>query len=220
METVFRSDAPAMIEVDTIAKYLSVLTGGPFRLGDVGKFPVRKEKVKTFLWYQDARAVANKPYVHVVWMEQDDTIHIETERLGNTSDTTEWMYGDKALYDFVKMDFTGFEKAEVREEYAKKFPRVVKRLETYERLVSKMSAKLGVQMELLFHGSKGLASFRVEVRFETRGMAMPLVLHEIDRSVAALKKVFYEIAERQKTLYFTYALPANKQEEFQDKESR
>jgi hypothetical protein len=72
-------------------------------------------------------------------------------------------------------------------------------------------------MELLFHGSKGLASFRVEARFGTRGMAIPPVLHEIDRSVAALKKVFYEIAERQKTLYFAYALPANKQDEFQQK---
>jgi hypothetical protein len=212
---IARSGTP-MIDVDTIARYLSLLTGGPFRLGDAGDFLVRKERVKWFLWPTYPRAVPRTSHVHVAWIEQDDTVHIETERLGNTSDTTRWMYGDQALHEFVNMDLTGFEEASVREEYAKRFPQVVGRLETYQRFASKMSEKLGVQMELLLDGGKGLATFRLEARFGAQGMATPLVLHEIDRSIAALGQVYYEIAERQKRIYFTWALPANRAGGFEE----
>jgi hypothetical protein len=40
--------------------------------------------------------------------------------------------------------------------------------------------------------------------------------NEIDRSIAALEQVYYEIAERQKRLYFTWALPANRAGVFEE----
>jgi hypothetical protein len=200
----------AMIDADVVSRYLSVLTGGRFRQGAVGGYPIPEERVKWFLWSTYDRGVAAMPYVHVAWMGVDETLHMETERLGNTSDTTEWVYGEKALYEFVKMDLTGFDREEVRAEYAKKFPIVVRRLETYKRLAAKESVKSGVQMELLFHGGKGLADFRLRASFWTSKMDTSRTLHEIDRNIAALRKVYYEIAERQKNLYFIYALPANR----------
>lgn len=204
------SDESVMVDIDTVSRYLGVLTGGKFAPGVARGFPVPKEKTQWSLWSRDGRALAKMPYVNVAWMEDDGTLHIDTEPLGNTSDTTEWMYGDKALFEFVNMDLTGFENEKVRAEYAKKFPKVVRRLETYQRLVAKESSKRGVQMDLVFHGGKGLASFHLSARFGTNKLSTPLVLHEIDRSVAALKKVYYEMVERQKNLYFIYALPENR----------
>lgn len=215
-----RSEAPQMLDVNEIMRYLRVLTGKEFRSGPARDFPVPKEKVKWFLWSTEGRGVRETPYIHDVCAEQDETVHIGTERLGNTSDTTEWMYGDKALYEFVNMDLTGFEKPAIREEYAKKFPRVVNRLETYRKLATKTGEKLGVDMELQFNGGKGIASFWLEASFKAGEMDMPLVLHEIDRSIAALKQVYYEIYERQKDLYFIYALPANRKGTTEEEESR
>lgn len=216
----FGSETPQMLDVKEIMRYLKVLTGKEFRTGEARDFPIPKEKVKWFLYSLGAKGVRATPYIDKVWAERNESVHIETERLGNTSDTTEWMYGDKALYDFVNMNLTGFEKPAVREEYAKKFPRVVNRLETYRKLATKMSKKRGVDMELIFHGGKGLASFWLEARFGAGEMDMPLVLHEIDRSIAALKEAYYEIAERQRELYFIYALPANRKGTTEEEESR
>jgi hypothetical protein len=215
-----RSETPQMLDVKEIMRHLKVLTGKEFRTGEARHFPIPKERVKWFLYSLGVRGVRATPYIDKVWAEQNETVHIETERLGNTSDTTEWIYGDKALYDFVNMDLTGFERPAVREEYAKKFPQVVNRLETYRKLVTKISKKRGVEMELIFHGGKGLASFWLEARFGAGEMDMPLVLHEIDRSIVALKQVYYEIAERQRDLYFIYALPANRKGTTEEEESR
>jgi hypothetical protein len=215
-----RSEAPQMLDVNEIVRYLKVMTGKEFRMGKARDFPIPKERIKWFLYSLGARGVRATPYIDVVWAERDETVHIETERLGNTSDTTEWMYGDKALYELVDMDLTGFEKPAVREEYAKKFPIVVNRLESYRKLAAKTSKKSGVDMELMFHGDKGLASFWLEARFGAGEIDMPLVLHDIDRSVAALKQAYYEIAERQRDLYFIYALPANRKGTNEEEESR
>ncbi len=215
-----RSESLQMLDVNEIIRYLRVMTGKEFRTGKARDFPIPKESMMWFLYSLKARNVPTTPYIDKVWAEQDETIHVETERLGNTSDTTEWIYGDNALYEFVNMDLTGFEKPAVREEYSKKFPRVVNRLETYRNLAAKTSKKFGVEMELLFHGGKGIASFWLEARFGARGKDMPLVLHEIDRSVAALKEAFYEIAERQRNLYFIYALPANRKGTTEEEESQ
>ena len=199
-----------MIDVDVISRYLPVITGGKFEQGEVGRYPVNSERVMWFLWKKDGQGAHKTPYIHVVWIEPDGILHIETERLGNTSDITEWIYGEKSLYEFAKMDLTDFERPEVRAEYANRFPKVVGRLETYKKFAEKESVKHGVRIELLFNGTKGLADFRLQATFGTSDMDTPLVLHEIDRSIAALKRVYYEIAERQEQLYWIWALPANR----------
>ena len=210
LEAIARSGKPFMINVEAVSGYLSALKGGEFRQGEVRQYPIPKDEVRAFLYSSDARADALTPYLHVVWIDRQDGVHIETERLGNTSDTTEWMYGEKSLYEFVNMDLTGFEKASVRQEYAQKFPRVVRRLESYQRYVAKMSTKLGVRMDLILNGGKGIAAFWLAGQFEGKGMTTAVLLREIDRNVAALKQVYYEIVERQEKLYWIYALPANR----------
>jgi len=201
-----------LIDVAAVSRYLSALAGGEFRLAEVRDYPIAKDRVKTFMYFDgDARAASKTPYLHVVWIDNDELIHVETQRLGNTSDTTEWMYGEKALYDFAKMDLTGFEKKSVREEYGRKFPKVVRRLEIYRKYAARLSERLDVNLELLFHGTKGgLASFRLEAKFDTKGLSTKALLQELDRNIEALKHAYYEIAERQKNLYFLYALPANR----------
>jgi hypothetical protein len=114
------------------------------------------------------------------------------------------MYGDESLHDRGSMDMSGFDRVEGRSEYAKRFPLVVGRLNLYENYTAKLAEKLDVDMRLLFHGHKGLASFRLDARSGTDGMPFPLILHHIDLNVVALRQAFYEIAERQKRLCFMW----------------
>jgi len=208
LEAIVRSAGPSMIDVEAVSGYLSALKGAKFLKGEAN-YPTQVQ-VRAFFYSSDTRADARTPYLDVAWIDIEDGVHIETLRLGNTSDTTEWMYGDKSLYEFVKMDLTGFENASARQEYAQKFPRVVRRLESYQRYVMKMSTELGVQMELVLRGAKGIASFWLACQFDGKGLSTPALLRETDRNVAALRQVYYEIAKRQKDLYWIYALPANR----------
>jgi hypothetical protein len=192
-----------MLELDAVRKYLSVLMGKDFRQYEPGRCMVPAERVR---WIMQATWARGKqtPYVHTVWAEVDDTLHIESEVLGDTIDVTEWMYGDESLHYRGSMDMSGFDRVEGRSEYAKRFPLVVGRLNAYESYTSKLAEKLDVDMRLLFHGHKGLASFRLDARFGTDRMPFPLILHHIDLNVVALQHTFYEIADRQRTLYFTW----------------
>ena len=192
-----------MLELDVVRKYVSLLMAKDFQQYNPGRYPIPKESVRWFM--QATFAKVQTPYVQTIWAEIDDTLHIETELLGDTIDMTEWMYGDESLYERGSMDLTGFDRIEGRSEYAKKFPRVVGRLNSYERFASKLAEKLDVDMRVRVSGMKGIASFWLGAKFGTSGMPTPLILHHIDRNVAALREAFYEIAERQRTLYFMWA---------------
>ena len=193
-----------MLELDVVRKYVSLLMAKDFQQYNPGRYPIPTERVRWFI--QATFAKVQTPYVQTIWAEIDDTLHIETELLGDTIDMAEWMYGNESLYERGSMDLTGFDRIEGRSEYAKKFTRVVGRLNSHERFVSKLAEKLDVDMRLLVSGMERIASFWLGARFGTGGMTTPLVLHHIDRNVAALREAFYEIAERQRTLYFMWAL--------------
>ena len=197
-----------MLELDAIRKYLSMLTAKDFRQFEPGRYTIPAERVRWIMQAAWASGHMQTAYVHTVWAEVDETLHIESEVLGDTLDVTEWMYGDESLHDRGSMDMSGFDRVEGRSEYAKRFPLVVGRLNTYESYTSKLAEKLDVDMRLLFYGHKGLASFRLDARFETEGMPFPLILHHIDLNVAALSQPFYEIAERQRRLYFMWGSKA------------
>ena len=187
-----------------VKKYVSLLMAKDFQQYNPGRYPIPTDRVSWFMQATFAKGVQT-PYVQTIWAEIDDTLHIETELLGDTIDMTEWMYGDESLYERGSMDLTGFDRIEGRSEYAKKFPRVVGRLNSYERFASKLAEKLDVDMRVRVSGMKGIASFWLGAKFGTSGMPTPLILHHIDRNVAALREAFYEIAERQRTLYFMWA---------------
>jgi hypothetical protein len=192
-----------LLELDVVRKYISLLMAKDFRQGNPGRYPIPTERVGWFM--QGTFAKVQTPYVQTIWAEIDDTLHIETDSLGDTIDMTEWMYGDESLYDRGSMDLTGFDRIEGRSEYAKKFPRVVGRLNSYERLASKLAEKLDVDMGVRVSGMKGIAWFRLGAKFGTSGMPTLLILHHIDTNVAALREAFYAIAERQRTLYYMWS---------------
>jgi len=193
-----------LLELDVVKKYVSLLMAKDFQQYNPGRYPIPTDRVSWFMQATFPKGVQT-PYVQTIWAEIDDTLHIETELLGDTIDMTEWMYGDESLYERGSMDLTGFDRIEGRSEYAKKFPRVVGRLNSYERFASKLAEKLDVDMRVRVSGMKGIASFWLGAKFGTSGMPTPLILHHIDRNVAALREAFYEIAERQRTLYFMWA---------------
>jgi len=139
-----------LLELDLVRKYVSLLMAKDFRQCNPGRYPIPTERVGWFI--QATFAKVQTPYVQTIWAEIDDMLHIETELLGDTIDMTEWMYGSESLYERGSMDLTGFDRIEGRSEYAKKFPRVVGRLNSYERFASRLAEKLGVDMRVRVSG--------------------------------------------------------------------
>jgi hypothetical protein len=110
------------------------------------------------------------------------------------------------------MDLTAFgDKAKAWEETKNKFPPVINRLTRYEVAISQMSRESGVPLELLYHGSKGLASFRIEARVNARGKSPTEVQQGIEKAVNALKDAYYTMTLHQRRLADSWGrLPAGK----------
>jgi hypothetical protein len=186
---------------EAVLKAVKGLTNLDFRPGKVERYPVPKQQVKEFFWPADPRASRKKPHVHVMWIDIDNTVHIETDRLGNTIDMIEWIYGSEWMINLRRVNLEGFEKkGEAWTEFKKEFPPVVNRLLKYETVVSEISEKHKVPLEMLYHGSQGLASFRMEARIDSAELASLSVERAIHTAIAALEEAFYKIRAHQKRL--------------------
>ena len=88
-------------------------------------------------------------------------------RLGNTIDMIEWIYGSEWMIESQKSESRRIEKkGEVWTKFKREFPPVANRLLKYETVVTEISEKHKVPLEMLYHGSQGIASYRIEARIE------------------------------------------------------
>lgn len=190
-----------VLDQEAVLKAVKGLTNLDFRPGKVERYPVPKQKVKEFFWPADPGASRKKPYVHVLWIDIDNTVHIETDRLGNTIDMVEWIYGSEWMINLRRVNLEGFEKkGEVWTKFKREFPPVANRLLKYETVVTEISEKHKVPLEMLYHGSQGLASFRIEARIDSALMASLSAEKSINLAIAALEEAFDRIRRHQKRL--------------------
>jgi len=180
------------------------LTGVDFEPAKNGRYPippVPKERVREFFWATPSAASRKAPFVHVVWVDIDSILHIETDQLGDTMDMFEWIYGSESMRDRRRMNLDGIEKkGEVWAEFKKEFPPVANRLLKYETVVSEISAKNKVSLAMVYYGSQGLASFRIEARVDSAQMASLSMDRAIHIAIQALEEAFYNLRRQQKRL--------------------
>jgi hypothetical protein len=192
------------VDMGDVIKAAKGLTGVDFGPAKEGRYPippVPKERVKEFFWATPSAAERKAPYVHVVWIDIDGVVHIETNPLGDTIDMIEWIYGSESLRELRKMNLEGIEKkGEVWTEFKKAFPPVANRLLNYEVDVSEISAKHKVPLGLLYYGSEYLASFRIEARIDSTMLSSLSAERAIHTAIAALEEAFYRIRAHQKRL--------------------
>jgi hypothetical protein len=199
-----------MVDEDLVIQEVEGLTGVAFHPIEARNYPIPQERVKKFFYPTDPVVSRKKPFLHVIWIDVDDTVHIETEPLGDTMDMIEWIYGYEFYINRVRRNLAGIEKkAEVWAEFKQDFPPVAHRLLKYEVVVSELSKKHEIPLEMLYHGSEGLASFRIEARIGAERASDQRV---INLAITALEEVYYKIAEHQRRLADAWGyLPARSQ---------
>lgn len=192
------------VDMGDVAKAVNGLTGVEFATAKEGRYPIPptlKEEVKEFFWASPSPASRKAPYVHVLWIDVDDIVHIETDVLGDTIDMIEWIYGSEWMRERRKTNLEGIEKkGDVWAEFRREFPPVANRLLKYERVVSEISKRHGVTLEMIYSGSQGLASFRLEARVDPAQRESLSVEKSIHLAIVALEEAFYKIRRHQKRL--------------------
>jgi len=199
-----------LVEVEVVRALISSATNREFLLDVNPRYPLKKDRVRWFLSTTDVLAETQSPFVHVVWMDLEDTLHIETGRLGNTTNMIEWIYGE-VPNEAQGLEFAGFEKGgEKWEEMKVRFPHIINLLTKYEVEISQLSKVHDVPLQILYHGSKGLMSFRIEARVGTKNISPTRLAEAIESTLAALKDAYYRLAENQKSLADAWGhLPAS-----------
>lgn len=195
-----------MITVDMgeVVKAVKGLTGVDFEPAKEGRYPippVAKEKVKEFFWATPSAASRKVTYVHVLWIDTDSVVHIETNALGDTMDMIEWVYGSESMREQRRMNLEGIEKkGEVWAEFKKEFPPVANRLLKYETVVSEISKKHRVPLAMIYFGLNEIASYRIEAAIEPSQLASLSLEKAVHLAVAALEEAFFKIRQHQKRL--------------------
>src|SRR5689334_22466245 len=117
------ADGTIRLDQQEVTKAIKGLTRIDFHLGESDRYPVPKERVKAFFWPADPAISRRVPYVYVLWIDINNTIHIETDRLGDTLDMIEWIYGSEWLRNLSRENLEGFgQKTEVWAKFSRDFP--------------------------------------------------------------------------------------------------
>jgi hypothetical protein len=192
------------VDIGEVIKAVKGLTGVDFELAKDGRYPIPpvvKEKVKEYFWSTPTAASRKSPYVHVIWIDNDGIVHIETNALGDTMDMIEWVYGSESMRERRRMNLEGIEKKdEVWAEFKKEFPPVANRLLKYETVVSEISKKHKVPLAIIYFGLDEIASYRIEAVIEPTGVAALSLERVVNLAVTALEEAFFKIRQHQKRL--------------------
>ena len=199
-----KEGATVAVNSGAVIKAVKGLTGVDFEPAKEGRYPIPptpKEKVREFFWASPFPGIAKGPFVHVIWIDVDNAIHIETDALGDTMDMIEWVYGSESMRERRRMNLEGIEKkGEVWAEFKKEFPPVANRLLKYETVVSEISKKHKVHLGMLYFGLNEIASYRIEALIEPTQVASLSLERAVNLTVAALEETFFKLRQHQKRL--------------------
>ena len=176
-----------MGEVETIVRFVSDLTHSPFQVREPFlSYSIGKSK--WFIGCPDAYYAARAPYLTEVWADKEDNIWLESMELGNTIEWTEQLQSERLLPKLQKMDLTDFAKPEVRKEFGKTFPRVLKRLNGYESVVARVSLESGIHLEIRYDAEKTIVGFNIGAKILVKGLDLQSKLEKIRAAAEALRK--------------------------------
>jgi hypothetical protein len=192
------------VDSQAIIKAVKGLTGVDLEPAKEGRYPIPpipKEKVREFFWATPSTSTRKTAYVHVMWIDVDNVIHIETDALGDTMDMIEWIYGSEWMRERRRMNLEGIEKKdEVWADFKKEFPPVANRLLKYETDVSEISKKHNVHLGMLYFGLNEIASYRIEAVINPKETGSSSLEKAVHLAIAALEEAFFKIRQHQKRL--------------------
>ena len=141
-------------------------------------------------WYVFAPSLEAKSsrYAHDLWKDDRSSIYIESFYLGDTIRWIEDEYGEEGATVASKIDHSDF--AVARTVLAKKFPAVERSLRDYEKIVSDVSTKHGVNLSIRYEGGHGGAIFHLNAKIEAQPNNPEKDAAQIERNLEALKEAW------------------------------
>ncbi len=183
-----------MEEIETIIRFVSDLTHSPFQQREpFSSYSVGRSK--WFIGCPDAYYAAKSPYLTEVWSDKEDNIWLESMELGTTTEWAEKLHSDRLLPKLRKMDLTNFGNPEVRNEFGKTFPRVLRRLNGYEKVVAKVASDSGIHLKIRYDAEKTIVGFDIGAKIEAKGLDLESTLERIRSAAEVLRKAYDEITE-------------------------
>lgn len=174
---------------------ISQITGVDFQIREPDS--IDRAHVGMTRWFVVCREVLDigkVPYVNVVWADKHDRIWLESITIGDSLEWIEQHYGDRGLVRAQKMDLTDFPKPEVLEEFANRFPKVMRRLEKYEGILRETSSKYGIHLEMRYQTSKERISLRLAATISENETSTRSQHVAIKGAVEAMKDVYDKIS--------------------------
>ncbi|TMP99695.1 MAG: hypothetical protein E6K99_04105 [Thaumarchaeota archaeon] len=174
---------------------ISQITGVDFQIREPDS--IDRAHVGMTRWFVVCREVLDigkVPYVNVVWADKHDRIWLESITIGDSLEWIEQHYGDRGLVGAQKMDLTDFPKPEVLEEFANRFPKVLRHLEKYEGILREASSKYGIHLEMRYQTSKERISLRLAATISENETSTRSQHVAIKGAVEAMKDVYDKIS--------------------------
>jgi hypothetical protein len=191
-----RQKGPKLSEQEFVRETVSEATGARFEVvAPHPAFPLAVDRLEWFMRCRNQEEIAKAPYLNAVWKERGVGIWLESLAVGDTIDWIELAYGDAVAGESLDLDYSRFGDASFREEFGRKFPIVVGRIEEYERAAAGVAKSRRVHLEIRRAGSKGILVFTAAalVRIPRRATQKSLG-SALRRGVSALKEAYGQIA--------------------------
>lgn len=181
-------------EAELFKDKLSTLTAAKFQIMQPeSNYPAPKQDVRWYVRCSDILDATSVGYVNVVWKDKESNIWLESIPLGNTSDWIGREYGEQGVIEARRIDLRDFANPNIREKFGKQYPVVLKRLRTYEEILTKVSLKLGVGLEMRYDVSPRIVFFRMRARINRNELNSRRRMKEVKLAVRALKEAYKEI---------------------------
>jgi hypothetical protein len=189
-----------MEEVELIRKFVSDLTHVSFE----SREPYTSYSIGVSKWYigcLNAYYAVRAPYLTDAWADKDDNIWLESTMLGNNIEWANQEYNERTRSRVRKLNLTNFAKPEVKKEFGKLVPRVLKRLEGYERILFEVSSQTHVHLEMKYDAKEHIVTFQIGAKIESQGLDLDTKLGKIKTAAEALRIAYDRIAKYEEAVF-------------------
>jgi len=180
-------------EARLIRDAMSKITGAKYEIRDV--LPKFRSRFYDQVWYVLASQLEQTKltaFAHTAWEDPNRHVNLQSMSIGSTTEWTEYLYGEEALDAVMKLGSEDFQT--VKKELSKRYPKIGKRLDKIEGILTDVSSKHRVGLYLRGVGGDESTALFIEARFEIRVSNSADFEKALKQAVLALKDAWDRIA--------------------------
>lgn len=171
-----------------VRQLISDATGARFEiLSPPADHPLPIADVEWFMRSRVREDIEKAPYLNSAWKERDGPIRLESLMLGDTFSWIESAYGEDAAVASIDVNFSDFASKDSQARFAREFPLVYGRIQTYQSMAEEVAKRQKVRLELRQGGSKGIVVFSLVVKVED---GEPRLDERVKRGIDALREAY------------------------------